>query len=214
MKLKKAPRKPFLNRYTTLPVLLDILVHKRIVLLDPNTWEDRNDAHYLERYKTDKKLKTVLALCFSKKRETFHHWKIFSNGSSGVCVEFEKEQLLKPLSGQPGFVLKDVEYLYIKDVRARRPKVEDWPFIKRKPFEDECEFRIVYENDTSEEPFKAVPISLNCILNVTLSPWVPISVAETVKTVIANIEGCEKLRVQRSSLLETSNWKSAIEFKP
>jgi hypothetical protein len=74
------------------------LLNKKIVLLNPSSWEDRNDSHYLERYKADKKLKTLVALCFSKKRETFHHWKIFSGGPAGVCVEFDKDMLLKPLS--------------------------------------------------------------------------------------------------------------------
>ena len=59
---------PFLNRYTSLPVLLDALVHKRLTLLSPTSWEDRNDAYYIERYKETKKLKTVLALCFTTKR--------------------------------------------------------------------------------------------------------------------------------------------------
>lgn len=213
MKLGKPKPKPFLNRYTTLPVLLDMLVHKKIVLLNPSSWEDRNDSHYLERYKADKELKTVVSLCFSEKRETFHHWKIFSGTSAGICVEFDKDLLLKPISKEPGYRLKNVNYEYIKDVRATRPAIDEWPFIKRKPFEDECEFRIVYENQTDELPAKEVSIHLNCIRRVTLSPWMPSSVADSVRTVIVNIPGCEKLKVVRSSLLETSAWKAAIQQK-
>ena len=33
-----------LNRFTTLPVLLDLLKRKRLVLLDPAVWEDKNDS--------------------------------------------------------------------------------------------------------------------------------------------------------------------------
>jgi hypothetical protein len=211
MKSKKRTPKPFLNRYTTLPVLLDMLAHKKILLLNPTTWEDRNDSHYLERYKADKKLKTLLALCFSIKRETFHHWKIFASGSAGVCVEFDKEQLLNPITAQPGFRLSKVDYLYIKEVKKSRPAVENWPFIKRKPFKDEGEFRIIYESKTAEEPTKEVSIQVNCIRKVTLSPWMPTSVASTVKTIISQIDGCEKLKVKPSSLLETNEWKAAIK---
>jgi hypothetical protein len=213
MKLKRRKPTPFLNRYTTLPVLLDILVKKQIVLLNPSSWEDRNDSHYLERYKADKKLKTVVALCFAKKRETFHHWKIFSGGSAGVCIEFDKDMLLSPLSNKPGFVLKDVDYRLIKDVQETRPPISEWPFLKRKPFEDEGEFRIVFESKTEELPVKEVPIPLACIKKVTLSPWMPASVAETCKTVIRSINECQKLQVERSSLLETSSWKAAIKPK-
>ena len=36
-----------LNRYTTLPVLLDMLKRKRLVLLDPASREDKNDSEIL-----------------------------------------------------------------------------------------------------------------------------------------------------------------------
>jgi hypothetical protein len=75
----------FLNRYTTLPVLLDMLYHKRLVLCNPATWEDRNDAFFIEQYRLRKKLPTTLALCFAGKAETFHHWKVFAGGPSGGC---------------------------------------------------------------------------------------------------------------------------------
>jgi hypothetical protein len=71
----------------------------------------------------------------------------------------------------------------------------------------------VYESKTEELAAKEVFIPLNCIRKVTLSPWMPKSVAETVKTVIAGIDGCENLRVERSSLLETAAWKNAIKPK-
>jgi len=83
----------FLNRYTSLPIALDVLAKKHITLLSPETWEDRNDAYYLERYRDERKLRSLLAICFSLHRETFHHWRVFSSGSSGVCIEFDKEKL-------------------------------------------------------------------------------------------------------------------------
>ena len=75
-----------LNRYTSLPIALDVLSQKRITLLSPETWEDRNDAYYLERYRVKKELCCVLAICFSIRPETFHHWRVFSSGSAGVCI--------------------------------------------------------------------------------------------------------------------------------
>ncbi|AOS45454.1 hypothetical protein Verru16b_02535 [Lacunisphaera limnophila] len=210
LKITKPPARPFLNRYTSLPVLLDILVHRQIVLLKPSSWEDRSDSFYLERYKDEKKLKTVLALCFSTKRETFHHWKVFSAGSGGVCVEFDKAMLLDGLTPAEGFMLRKVDYAFINDVVSRRPKLGDWPFLKRKPFEDEGEFRIIYENKGKEERTKAIPIQLSCIRMITLSPWLPETVAKTVTKVLKNLPGCSAIPVVRSSLLETTRWKFAI----
>jgi hypothetical protein len=54
-----------------------MLLKKKIILLDPSSWEDRNDSFYMEKYREMKRLKTLLAMCFTTKPETFHHWKVF-----------------------------------------------------------------------------------------------------------------------------------------
>ncbi len=103
----KPPSKAaILNRYTTLPILLDILHKKHIMLLSPETWEDRNDAYYLERYRLKSKFRSVLAICFSLHRETFHHWRVFSNGSSGVCIEFDKDRHCSALWARKDFDIR------------------------------------------------------------------------------------------------------------
>ncbi len=202
---------PFLNRYTSLPVALDILVQRRVTLLSPETWEDRNDAFYLERYREKKNLQTLVTICFSDRRETFHHWKVFSGGSSGVCIEFDKSRLLKTFPNSKGFRYREMEYLFVKNVKSKRPKVEMWPFLKRKAFEDEGEFRIIYENETAHERTKHVDIDLSTINKVTLSPWLPDAVAKSVRALIKTIKGCKRLPVNRSSLIDNSGWKKAIE---
>src|SRR5262245_38587699 len=114
------PVKPVvLNRYTTLPILLDMLHEKHITLLSPETWEDRNDAYYLERYQAQGKLSSVLAVCFSLRGETFHHWRVFSSGSSGVCIEFDKDMLLRSFAGKMGFRHRAVEYRWIQDLKKK-----------------------------------------------------------------------------------------------
>jgi len=73
-----------LRRYTTLPSLLDLLVTKHLTLLTPDSWDDKNDAFYLQQYKDKKKLKAVYAMCFTEGNETYHHWRVFSGGNGGV----------------------------------------------------------------------------------------------------------------------------------
>lgn len=50
------------RRYTTLPYLLDMLHNKRLTLLDPSRWEDKNDAYFLKTYKKERELKSVLTM--------------------------------------------------------------------------------------------------------------------------------------------------------
>ena len=202
---------PFLNRYTSLPVLLDTLTHQRLTLLSPESWEDRNDAYYIERYKQEKNLKTVLALCFTTKRETFHHWKVFSSGSSGVCIEFNKDLLLENFPKNDGFRYGNVSYRYIKNVQAHRPALKDWPFLKRQPFSDEGEFRIVYENKTKVEKTKTIPFQIECIMKISLSPWLPDSISKTVIDAVKSLNNGNTIRINRSTLLESAKWRAAIE---
>lgn len=202
---------PKLNRYTTLPIALDMLARKRITLLSPDTWEDRNDAYFLERYQQELKFRSVVAICFSMTSETFHHWRIFSHGVSGVCIEFDKRQLLRAIDGMAGFSRRQVIYRYIWKPGADRPDIELWPFLKRKPFEAEAEFRIIYETKKESVRLKHVSIDLSAIRKVTLSPWLSESVAESVIALIKSIDGCEHLNVNRSSLIDNAAWRGLID---
>jgi hypothetical protein len=49
---------------------------------------------------------------------------------------------------------------------------ERLPFIKRKAYDGETEFRILYENLEKEEDKKII-IDLSCILKIFLNPWLP-----------------------------------------
>lgn len=49
-----------LNRFTTLPNLLDFLERKKLVLLDPKSWDDRNDTEVIMAYKEKKNIEKFL----------------------------------------------------------------------------------------------------------------------------------------------------------
>jgi hypothetical protein len=85
----------YLRRYTDLPFLLDYLRTKELALLSPKMWDDKNDSHYLESYAKTNGFATTYALCLTEASETYHHWKVFTSGANGVCIEFKKEALIK-----------------------------------------------------------------------------------------------------------------------
>lgn len=200
-----------LNRFTSLPIALDVLFRKRITLLSPEAWEDRNDAYYLERYRKEMKFGSVLAICFSLKKETFHHWRVFSSGSCGVCIEFNKAKLLQSIANQKGFRSANVTYPLISQLQRNPPELETWPFLKRKPFEDEKEFRIIYESKTENLREKHIDIEIASIQKVTLSPWLPDPVADSVTKLIKQNDGCGALKVNRSSLINNAAWREIID---
>jgi IS66 Orf2 like protein len=91
-----------LRRYTQLPALLYMLTERKLSLLDPGSWDDKNDSYYLDLYREKKKVKTVLALCFAMDAETYQHWTVFPGGSAGVCIQFEKKKLVAALRRRVG----------------------------------------------------------------------------------------------------------------
>lgn len=201
-------KKIFLRRYTNLPALIYLLKEKRITLIDPTSWDDSNDSHYLSVYKQRKKLTTLLALCFTQVDETYHHWKVFADGSSGICIKFNRTELISSVEKCAGIRTGKVEYLTLEEARKRKPTTDDLPFIKRYAFEDENEFRVIFESTDSFLTKKNIPIPLTSIEKVTLSPWVHYDLAQHVKEILKSIGGCKNLEIVRSTLIGNNEWKS------
>lgn len=199
-----------LRRYTNLASTIYLLQTRAVTLLDPESWEDRNDIYYLKKFKEQHNLKTLLALCFTDTNETFHHWKVFSPGSDGVCVEFNQEKLLKHIRDREGFLYDYVDYEKIRTVKREPPDLRDLPFLKRIPYRDEQEYRIIYTNDFDLCLTYDVAIDLECIRRITLSPWMPKLLSDSVKETLKSISGCDSLEITRSTLLDNSQWKNAI----
>jgi hypothetical protein len=199
-----------LNRFTSLPILLHALKTKQLALRSPEQWDDKNDSHYLERYQEEMEFKTLRALCFNLSRERYHHWKCFADGSSGVCMEFRRAALLARIKGLPGFVAGKVSYRLIDTVAAKRPPLETWPFLKRKPFKDEWEFRILYQSETESDEAAHIKFRISDIRRITLSPWLSKEISKTVAQTIRALPDCAGLKINRSTLLQNARWRKAI----
>ena len=198
----------YLRRYTDLPALLHLLSSKTITLLDPKTWDDRNDAFFMSQYVDRKKLKALLALCFSQVPETYHHWHVFSKGPAGVCIVFDRAELLAALHRQAGVSADSVEYLTLNEAKKYEFKVKRLPFLKRAGFKPEGEFRVIYESSTTPAGFINIPLEHSCIRSVSLSPWLNANLSDSAVKAVRAIDGCAKLRVSRSTLISNEQWKA------
>jgi hypothetical protein len=196
------------RRYTNLAALIHILRTKELTLLNPATWEDRNDAYFMSEYKRQIRAKTVLAVCFAETKETFHHWKVFSGGSDGVCIVFRKDDLLAELSKDPKIYMRAVAYKSLAELKtAANVKVADLPFTKRFAYEDEKEFRVVYADDLEEIQFKNFQIKFHWIDRVIFSPWFSKNLRKAVGDTLRTIDGCSKLKLMHSTVIDNETWK-------
>ena len=193
-------------RYTDLPSLIHILKSQRLTLLDPMTWDDKNDSSFVTLYREKSKLASVLALCFTRSQETYHHWRIFAPTSSGVRITLDERLLRNSVNGVEGLQMKEVEYVKISDIRGTELSRDRLPFIKRHPYRQESEVRLLWESRTEERLSYTLPIDLNAITQVTLSPWLHPELVDSVRSSLKSIDGCNKLKVYRTTLISNDEW--------
>lgn len=204
------------QRYANLAVAIHLLRRKRLTLVDPVSWDDKNDVYFMEEYKRFKRAETVLALCFAQKQgtaEAYHHWRVFANGSDGVCIQFAKPSLLSSFYNKE-LVHGPVSYMSSRQLHAKAnaPKLseEQLPFIKGSRYRHEQEYRVIFV-DTQErrEPFSySLPVDIGSIHKVTLSPWLSSSLAREVRHTLRSFDRCEKLNVVHSTLRNNAKWRS------
>ncbi len=195
-----------LRRYTTLSSALHILQNRCLTLLSPDKWDDRNDAYFLSQYRRRSGAGSVLALCFAEAPETYHHWRVFAHGPEGVCIQFRKETLEEYLADCNGLIFRNVQYKKLNTPGRKPFAVSELPFVKRWPYRDEKEYRIIHVCDDEIEA-QPIEIGLETIERITLSPWIPKPLSETIKASMKSIRGCSKLHVYRSTLVDTESWK-------
>ena len=197
-----------LRRYTSLAAAIHILEKKRITLLDPATWDDRNDAYFLTQYGIRRGGKRVLALCFCEGNQRYHHWRVYANGMDGVCIEFEGKWLLSALDHLEDVHDGPVKYRTLPQMMADPPAVDELPFLKRSGYRDEQEYRLIHVPAEQSAEIRDCEIPLECIRRVILSPWVPRGVKPSIVNVLRSIADCKELRVESSFLVDSEAWQA------
>ena len=202
---KRISKNSVLRRYTDLPSAINILRRRVITLLPPSLWDDRNDRHMMAAYKRVGKFKTVLALCFAECPETYHHWRLFTIGSSGVCIEFHQRKLIDSLPNS--LFYSSVDYKKIKQLDPEKINADDLPFTKRSGFSSEFEFRIVYASRVNKLDKKDIPISLSTIKRVVLNPWLHEDLSDSVIEMLNRIAEMDKIKIIQSKLIDSPSWR-------
>lgn len=198
-----------LKRYTELPYVLQILETRRLTLVNPSSWDDKNDSHFVQAYRDRKGHGSVLALCLTGAAQTYHHWRVFTHGASGACICFDREKFLSWIESDELITGREVEYKTLPQVQKTPPALEDLPFVKRKAYEHEAEFRLLHATRRKSVAVKNFEMPLDVIDEVVLNPWLPPATVSAVEDVIHRIEGCEYLKVLRATIVKNDAWQKA-----
>jgi hypothetical protein len=221
--------KKVLIRYTNLVNLIDFFTSGNLCLLDPNRWSDKNDVYFIKRYLdiNSQGFGKAFALCFSEEFERHHFWQIFSPKEDGVAIEFDKDLLIK-YAEEKGVMCKSVVYKPITDLRLDIALDVNFnsstlPFVKRIQFKDEKEFRLFYATDQSTEiqkDYYSIPVPLDAVLKVRLSPTLNKNLEKSVKRMIKNLPEVAQFKrntgvdlvITKSSLYDNPQFKSLAKL--
>jgi len=194
-----------LSRYTTLPFLIDLVMRKKLVLLNPDSWEDYNDRKTIQVYKEKSNARSIYALCLTSKSETVHHWNAFSNGPSGCCIQFSYSKLINVLNDLK-IDHREMTYLNIRDLRNLDDNKEILPYVKRSPFRLESEYRIIVKSNKEQVQTYEIPISLDIINRITMSNKLSKTAFNSLKKMLKNLEPQLEKKIYRSTLYENFKW--------
>jgi hypothetical protein len=201
-----------MKRYTTLASAVDMLVNGHLALLDPSKWQDTNDTHFLGAFLDCVQKKSIYAACFTQAPETYHHWQVFAGENEGVCVEIDKESLLGSLVEERAYMWGDIKYRTLPQLgRRKQINAYELPFLKRKGFSDEKEFRLLYYSNKPQKPVHLVPIKRRWIKRIVLNPWINDALFESMRTALRAISGCGNVSVIHTTLVNNTQWKDACE---
>ena len=231
----------YLYRYTHLESLRNILCTKSLTLLDFQQWDDTNDSYFMSLYMKNRRLKFLLALCFTSAWEKFHFWNVFGsnneeeslkgaeqplergsyNGSSplaaiSVRIRFDRSQLIEAINKQREvFKCSDIEYLThgeleaLANGRKSSDPISKLPFIKRKGFQDESEFRIIYESNRRSVSTKDISIPMSCIKEITFSYKLNHDNYTAIRKTLLSMKECKDMKIGRSNIIGSKAWKAA-----
>lgn len=200
--------KKYIRRYTSIAAVIDTLRRKEMALLDPQNWDDRNDRYFMNLYKEYRRINGLYGLCACMATETYHHWRVFAGRDGGACIELQRAPLEKALASTAGFRFGEVEYLLLKQMRQLgRADADRLPFTKRRGFSDEKEYRVIAERDEPQQSSYAIGIKLGWINQITINPWLPEPISQSVVAILKALPGCGDLPIRKSRLIDSSSWK-------
>jgi len=204
--MKKNDKLPFLRHYIKIPYLLKILETGNIKLVKPDNWKDENDIASVNAYKRYKKAKVVCVFCFAYGNESVHHWLNYAPKNS-CCVYFNEVKLFSILSEIKDIKKGKVIYIPSKELLAsklKKMRPEKIPFIKRRPYDCEKEYRIIWTgNKVNDQPKINV---LDCIEKITLSPNFDVHLLDKIEK--AKKKTKRKIDINRSRILAENGWIS------
>jgi hypothetical protein len=205
-----AKLKGYIRRYLSLSAVIDTLRRRKLALLNPRTWDDLNDQLFMQLYKEARGLPSLYAMCAAVRHETYYHWRVFTPGAEGACLELWRDPLEAALKESDYTRFQEVKYVTLPRVAQLSPKdLENLPFFKRAGFGAEEEYRVIAWSEAPQAATLGFDIQLSWVKRIELNPWMPKPLFQSVKDTIKAIPGCDGIEFRQSTLIKNQQWQDA-----
>jgi hypothetical protein len=207
-----AKLKAYIRRYLPLSAVIDTLRRRKLALLNPENWDDRNDRLFMQSYKEKRGLSSLYAICAAVRHETYYHWRVFTPGHEGACLELWRGPLEAALRERDSTRFKEVKYLTLPQVAQLSPKdLENLPFYKRKGFDAEEEYGVIAWSGEPQAFALEFDIQLLWVKQIELNPWMAKPRFQSVKDTIKAIHGCDSIECRQSTLIDNQQWRDVAD---
>lgn len=187
--------------------LKDMLNRNKLAFLNPDEWPDKNDSLAVKRYKELKGISNLFACCFTQTAETYHHWQVYGK-EEAVRVIFNKDKLLSQIVNDKRYTSGVVEYVLLKNFSNTVLSADKLPFVKRWPYRDEHEFRIIYSDD-KKDVLHYLDLPDNCIEQISIGPQLDEKRFADIKAEI-RMTSINVPKIYRTTILHNTRWINMI----
>lgn len=203
----------WLKKYMKIEHLEQTLVGKKLHLGNPHDWPDKNDSEVIEMYRTKKNLTDIGATCLTMAPDRNHFWELFGERELGVCLWFDRSLLLKDIEKDHNLRGDFVTYYTTKEL-AEKCNFADLPFVKRKQYADEQEYRVVREYQLhSDVEDRGIDFNIQSLKKIYFNCWLEQNAYQLARRKIENLDlwPYDSVVIEQNQTIRFAEWIDAAK---
>lgn len=188
-----------------------MLTKRELHLGKPQNWQDRNDGKLLELFSTNSGCVEIRATCLTSAADRFHFWAVFGQCKKGVCLWFDKAELMQDIACDETLRSGFVRYESAKTLAQLEPA--EIPFTKREQYADEREFRVMKTYSSSNPGMDGFKFSAASLKRVYLNPWLNPAEVKQEKQRLAQLlqSDLDHVEIRQNRALKNLGWIEAAK---
>ena len=204
-------------RFMHFEYLLDLIKNRRLPLINPSEWEDKNDIFASKLSCKDDEIIGICCFTLSNSN-SIYRWSKMAPNNLCVRVEFDVDKIKAKLT--PDMKMKEVQYKSAEELKNFSIKeIKDYAFVKSKPFKQEKEIRIVvYQTITDENKNVKIvdylrELPSDVIKSIRLSPFLNQEMHGLVKEILQMYlaaNNWQNIKISQSGILNKEKWQNEL----